>query len=1305
MRLISILIFCCLFSLFPIYGSYFRNYQVENGLSHNSIWTVMQDSDGFMWFGTIDGLNRFDGKNFKIYRKQQGDSLSIGHNFIHCIKEDSQKRILVGTRNGVYLYNKTHDNFKHIPIEKNDKKDINVNDIMEDANGNIWVACHGEGLYRLNSQLVTEKHYKLEDNPANFIWTIITDHNGNLWLGTAGKGMVHFDPRNERFTPIVNRKGLDIEKQSIYSIYCDDDNNLWIGTSTNGLFKYNNISGEVSHYLQNTGSVKAITKYSDQELIMGSDKGLVIFDAKLETYKIIKENDAYDDTPDNSIFCITKDKEGSFWIGTYFGGVNYISPSINKFSYSNIFFEKASRKYIISGIVEEGNGNILIATHNNNIIYRFNPDKNKMGEAFRMDYHNIQGMLRNQDKLYVSIYGRDVNVFSLQSGRIIEKINIKTIEGKSIFAPSKGGVLFALEEGGCAYKDPAGELKRLKPLSGIAIVDIAEDSTGTIWFATYTYGLFCWKSDGTWENFSNKSNKKLSLISNDLSCIHCSSSNQLWIGTKSEGLILYNALNGEIEKVLNEKSGMPSNYIYSILNDKDGDLWVSTRKGIVKISSGSFDIKAFGYIGKEMQYNSKCALTSSDNRLYFGGTNGFILLNPKELNLNNCIPKVVLTGFRIFNDEVFPGGESSPLKYSLEVTKEIVLKHDQSNFSFEFASLSYIFPESNSFAYKLDGFDKNWNYVSGKTAQYMNIPPGEYIFRIKGTNNDGIWSQETSLNIRIKPPFWLESYMILLYFILFIGIVIYSVLQYHKYINKKNLEKQYKYQITKEKEIYESKINFFTNIAHEIRTPLSLITAPLENIINSEDTNEKVKKNLNLIKRNTNRLLDLVNQLLDFRKIENDMFLLNLRYQNIVKIVKKVYDQHYQDMKIHHIEMNLDVQENNILSYVDSEALYKIISNLISNAVKFTKDKINVRLTTRGEILYLSVEDNGNGIKADYLEKIFEPFYQVEGSDNYTKQGSGLGLSLSQSLAKKLGGNISVQSEYGKASIFTLELPILKTEKLPVTHEEIIDKTAYSTETTEPEYEHTVLIVEDNEELRNFMNDCLAGQYNVFEAENGIEALKILENSNVDIIISDIVMPKMDGLDLCNEVKSNAAYSHLPFILLSAKTDTSTKIEGLKKGADVYMEKPFSLEQLKAQISSIVENRTKLRKSFVKSPLQYFKRNNTENNESSEFVKKLNAFIIDNMSDENFSIDSLSSEFAISRTNFQKKIKNITGLTPNDYIKLIRLNKSAELLSTGKYRINEVCIIVGFNTPSYFSKCFYEHFGKLPKDFVGNESI
>ena len=1291
-----------------VQANFFRNYRVDDGLSHNCVWAVMQDSKGLMWFGTNDGLNRFDGKTFRIYRKKQGDSLSIGHNFIHCIKEISHQRLLVGTKLGLYLYDRTYDNFRHINLGRSREKDASINCIMEDPNGNIWLATHGFGLYMLNSSLKVVKHYSETKKPyglsTNFIWTVIKDRFGTLWLGTAGMGLIHFDPISGRFTNISDQKDLGISDKTVYSLFCDRDNYLWIGTGTSGLIRYNYISGKVSHYLSNVSSVKSIIEYSDHELIMGSEKGLIKFNRINESFEMINEDGSNSKITDNSIFSIVRDKEGSFWIGTYFCGVNYYSPVINKFLFVKDITERSSQEYIVSSMVEEEDGNILVGTHNDNI-YRYKTRNGQFEKACNAGSQNVQCLMLDKDKLYVGLYGRGISILSSDGKKKLGKLDINVIGAKSIFKTSKGDIYIAPEGGGCMFLDRSGKLKRLEKFSNIQVKDIIEDFNGSIWFATHS-GLFRKRSDGKWDAYTYDPRNKASLISNYVNCVFQDARYRLWIGTEESGLALFNTFRNRFEKIYNVNSGLPSNLVNSVIDDASGNIWVSTGGGIVRISENLSTVRALGYVGRKVQDYLNCALRASNNRLYFGGTSGFISINPKEFVENTDKPKVLITSFKIFNKEVYHWEKASPLTACIEMTKKIILNHNQSSFSFDFAALSYLSPERNRYAYKLEGFDDDWTYVTDNKASFMNIPPGKYVFRVKGTNNDGVWSEaDTSVVIRIKPPFWLSNIMIVFYILLVSGMSVFLIRRYRTYIESKNQEMMDRYQALKDKQMYESQIRFFTNIAHEIRTPLSLITAPLENIIHSGDGNSQTKKNLGLIERNANRLLELINQLLDFRKIEENMFVLDFHVQDLSRIVQKVYDQYSDAARMNKIEMVLNTEEG-MECNVDAEAIYKIVSNLLANAMKFAKDRIEVGVKRMGSEILVTVEDNGVGIDKPEVEKIFEPFYQVQVNENPLRVGTGLGLSLSQSLAKKHGGFISVESEYGNGCLFTLKLPALNAEDSTKEKDgECIKEVMEEIYTDQIIFEAglKVLIVEDNEELRTFLHESLSDSYGVFEAENGLRALDIIEKDSVDIIISDILMPEMNGLELCNIVKNDPAYSHLPIILLSAKTDTSSKIDGLNKGADVYMEKPFSIEQLKAQINSIIDNRNKIRDKFIKSPLSFY-RQSSENNQNAEFIKRMNDIILENLSDENFSIEKLSGQLAISRSNFHKKVKSITGMTPNDYIKLIRLNKSAQLLSSGNYRINEVCYLVGFNTPSYFAKCFYEQYGKLPKDFIQEDT-
>lgn len=1296
---------------------YFRSYQIEDGLSHNTVWTVMQDKQGFMWFGTIDGLNRFDGKNFKVFKKNEHDPSSIGNNFIHCLKEDSQGRFLIGTKNGLYQYHQKTETFTSIPLKPSGE--ISINDIYESPNGEIWIACHGQGLYLLNNDLSVKKHYECNDSsklPNNFIWTIVQDYVGNIWLGTMGDGLVLFDLQKERFIKMSDEPDFEIQDPIINTLFCDADYNLWIGTSTSGLYRYNYRIGKTYNYMNKEAfNIKSIIEFSENELIMGCDKGLVTFNRNTETFRML--NNEFDNLTDNSIFAVTKDKEGAFWIGTYFGGVNYFSPTINTFAYYYNTSSFSTKKSIISSFAEDENGKLWVGSYNNGLAL-FNPKNGRFEPTnIKIGYHDIQDLYYDNGYLYISLYGQGICILNTNTQQIkylnqSEDINKHISQFvTTIFKSQDGSFFFASEEGVSSYDPIKHKANKIKYLNGYSVKDIIEDYNGAKWFAAHTHGLFRLNANNTWDRYSYKPGKSSLIPTNNINCLFQDAKFRIWAGTEDAGLLLFDPQNNCFKQIFSENNGLPSNIIYAIQNDTDGNLWITTGRGLCKINNDLSNIENIGYINdvQRIRYNPKASIRLSDNQLFFGGTNGFIAFYPKEIRHNLQKPNLVITHFTIPNTIFTKSSNSSEKRNIEDINNGITLERKNSTFNIEFVALSYLAPEENQYAYMLEGFDTDWTYTTDNKAYYMNIPPGDYIFKVKGSNNDNVWSDLHQIKIKIKPSFWASIGMIFLYIILLIGVIAIFFWRYQKRIAQKNKEQIYRYAAEKEKEIYQAKINFFTNIAHEVRTPLSLITAPLENILMSGDGNEKTKSNLNIIKINANRLLDLINQLLDFRKVEENMFCFNFQYQDLTAIIRRVYNQYYPNAQLKGIDLQLSVEQEHIFSSVDAEAIYKIISNLISNAIKYAKKQILIKIKSENQFIIITVQDDGKGIPENYQEKIFDPFFQMQDNDGNIKTGSGLGLSLSKSLAEKHQGTLRVSNAENQGCVFTLTLPIKHgTEQVqttePVIHTDTYKETNLDASSTQPtETKPKLLIVEDNKDLLDFLVDGLSTDFSVIGAENGVIALQIVEQENIDVIISDIMMPEMDGLELCDKIKGNVAYSHLPYILLSAKTDTPTKIDSLKRGADVYLEKPFSFEQLKAQINSIIENRNNVRNNFIKSPLIYFKQHTVEhNNNNAEFIEKLNAHIIENMSDERFSIDNLSESFHMSRSNFHKKIKNITGLTPNDYIKLIRLNQSAQLLASGKYKINEVCYMVGFNTPSYFSKCFYEHFGKLPKDFITN---
>ncbi len=1294
-------------------ASLYRSYQTDDGLSHNGVWAVMQDSRGFLWFGTNDGLNRFDGLNFKVYRRVDNDSLSLGNNFIHCLLETSDGNILIGTKEGLYSYNPDRDDFRHVSLDGHrfgdDRNSIHC--LVTDKSGHLWVGCYGQGVYRLDPQLHVVRHYGGKQLPSRFVTAMATDISGAIWIGTDNAGIFRLDPATGKTTP------TPVSGENIQTIYRQNDNTLWIGTLTDGLFHFDPRSNTVRRITHTTSStapvhdIKALTPYSPNELIMGSENGLLKLDRNAHTLRPFDDGNSYDNLPDKSIFAITRDNEGGLWLGTYFYGVCYLSPRINAFSYYEVGHHDRNRartNKIVNRIVEVSDGNIVLASSGNGI-NTFNPATRDMS-TFPVNglSDNIQGTMANGNELWISDYDRGIIVAGYPSGNITATYT--TANGLpsnvvNVMYRASNGRIYAGTSRGAAVFDGM-KFNRINELQSAAVMKILEDYEGNLWFATHFHGLYRMSPDGRFINYVHRTGNPKTVPGNNLNNIFLDSRGKLWIGTEGEGLALFNPSTGKVERRFTEAlGGLPSNIIYSTQEDMNGNIWVSTGGGLVKISADDYSIRDFRYLENllKIHYTHNSSLRSGKgDMLYFGGSGGFIAFDPASIRKNDIVPAVRITDFFVngLRDKRKPDGDS-----------EIELASSESTFGFDVACLSYLSPEQNRIAYRLKGFDETWKTLPGteRHIEYMNIPAGRYILQIKGANNDGVWSEPIELKLAVKRPFMLSNAMIVVYVLLF-GMAMYLL---KRRIDASHRRKMVKFSHAKEKELYEAKIGFFTNIAHEIRTPLSLISAPLDTILKSGDGNERTRRNLVVMKSNVQRLLELINQLLDFRKVESQLMRLSFTRCNASEIVEGICSRYEEFTGLHGIRLDRSGIQPGIECVLDPEAFEKIVGNLMSNAMKFADKRITVsmHLDREGQALRLEIADDGPGIKEKDIKRIFESFYQVD--DHGKHPGSGLGLPLARSLARMHDGEISVESEYGHGSRFILTIP---TTLQADTQEHVRTSGTQSTDEngpadsdaasgTEDRNMPTVLIVEDNDQLRSFIADNLSDAFNTLSASNGVEAFAILENRNVDIIISDIMMPDMDGIELCRAVRGNPTFSHIPVILLSAKTDIETKVEGLNIGADAYIEKPFSIEQLRAQASSILESRRRLRENFIKSPLDFYQKPHTEDTreaENAEFVKKLNDLILENLTNEDFNIDGLARMFLMSRSNFHKRVKGVTGKTPNDYIRIVRLSKSAELLATGRYQIVEVCYMVGFNTPSYFSKCFFEHFGKLPKDYIND---
>ena len=785
---------------------------------------------------------------------------------------------------------------------------------------------------------------------------------------------------------------------------------------------------------------------------------------------------------------------------------------------------------------------------------------------------------------------------------------------------------------------------------------------------------------------------------------------QIWLTTQGGGFCRFQP-DTETFANYNLSAGLPNDVVYQIVEDKDGLLWLTTNNGLVCFQPTTGVMKVYttsnGLLGDQFNYRS--SFEAEDGTIYLGSIDGFIAFNPKNFSENKFLPSIVITDFFLFGKEVYAGEPGSPLEKSITFSDQLVLQSNQNSFSFRVAALDFQAPKTSRIMYKLEGFDTDWLTVGeSPIVTYSNLRYGDYTFRVKVANSDGVWSDdEVILEVHILPPFYLSIWAYCVYALLIIGCSLYTVMYFKRRSNNKHRRQMEKFEQEKEREVYHAKIDFFTNVAHEIRTPLTLIKGPLENIILKKQVDAETREDLNVMKQNTERLLNLTNQLLDFRKTESQGFRLNFAKCNVTEVLKETHVRFTSLAKQKGLEFTLQVPEKDFYAHVNREAFTKIISNLLNNGVKYAESYVHISLEVSeaddNNSFRIRTENDGVIIPNEMKEEIFKPFVRFnEKEDGKVTTGTGIGLALSRSLAELHQGTLAM-GEGEENNTFCLTLPIVQDMTITLTPEPEVEIDRMNEvpvgETEKKDNRPTVLVVEDNPDMLAFVMRQLSKEYAVLTATNGEEALRVLDGNYVNLVVSDVVMPVMDGFELCKTIKSDLNYSHIPVILLTAKTNIQSKIEGMELGADAYLEKPFSVEYLQACASSLIQNREKLRKAFAQSP---FVAANTMalTKADEDFIKKLNEVIQVNYSNPEFSMDDMADSLNMSRSNFYRKIKGVLDLSPNEYLRLERLKKAAQLLKEGENRVNEICYMVGFNSPSYFAKCFQKQFGVLPKDFV-----
>ena len=1300
---------------------YFKNLSVQNGLSQNTVNTILQDKQGFMWFGTKDGLNRYDGLSFRKFKHDDRSQRSIGNNFITALYEDEKGSIWVGTDVGLYIYYPEKDSFEHFTKQsvENTRIEHTVTAISGDNQGCVWMAVESQGLFCYNLEKGELQNYTLQNFSflTTNVETFAFDNSGTLWIGCYGDGLFYSKDRLKTLHPYlspVNNKEIyanDVVTCIVKGAY----NCLYISSLKGGVKELNLTSNKLHDLLFEDESGESVfcrelLVASDNELWIGAESGLYIYNLRLGKYVHLRSsiNDPYS-LSDNAIYSLCKDREGGIWIGSNFE--KYYPKGIE-----NGLHGKRVREFC-----QDNQGILWIGTEDGGL-NRFNP-KTKTFSFFTPSnaFTNVHGLCLVDDNLWVGTFSKGVKVVDTRTGAIVKTYqktdSPRSLIDNSVFSicrTTTGDIYLGTLFGLLRYNRQSDDFDRIPELNARFVYDIKEDSGGNLWLATYANGAYCYNvSEKKWKNYLHNENNPKSLPYDKVVSIFEDSHRQVWLTTQGGGFCLFHP-ETETFTSYNLADGLPNDVVYQIVEDKDGLFWLTTNNGLVCFQPTTGAMKVYttsnGLLGDQFNYHS--SLETEDGTIYLGSIDGFIAFNPKTFSENRSLPSIVITDFLLFGKEVYVGEPGSPLEKSITFSDELILQSSQNSFSFRVTALDFQAPRMSKIMYKLDGFDADWLTIGeSPIVTYSNLRYGNYTFKVKVSNSDGVWNENgISLKVHILPPFYLSVWAYFVYALLIIGCSLYVIIYFKRRSNNKHRRQMEKFEQEKEREVYHAKIDFFTNVAHEIRTPLTLIKGPLENIILKKQVDAETREDLNVMKQNTERLLNLTNQLLDFRKTESQGFRLNFAKCNITEVLKETHVRFTSLAKQKGLEFTLQVPEKDFYAHVNQEAFTKIISNLLNNGMKYAESYVHVMLeipeTDDDNLFRIRTVNDGVIIPDEMKEEIFKPFVRFnEQEDGKVTTGTGIGLALSRSLAELHQGTLAMETGE-ESNIFCLTLPVVQDMTITLTPEAEVEIDRVNEIPAEQagrkDNRPTVLVVEDNPDMLTFVVRQLSRDYTVLTATNGAEALKVLDGNYVNLVISDVVMPVMDGFELCKTIKSDLNYSHIPVILLTAKTNIQSKIEGMELGADAYIEKPFSVEYLQACASNLIQNREKLRQAFAESP---FIAANTMalTKADEEFIKRLNEVIQINYANPEFSMDDMADNLNMSRSNFYRKIKGVLDLSPNEFLRLERLKKAAQLLKEGENRVNEICYMVGFNSPSYFAKCFQKQFGVLPKDFVNSK--
>ena len=1329
----------------------FKHFSSSDGLSQRSVMSILQDKKGYLWFGTRDGLNKFDGKKFTVYRHIYGDTTSISNNNIYAIYEDSYNNLWIGTQNGLNKFNPEKDNFtryKHSNSNSTIADNIIWNIIQHDDN--LFLATNN-GLSKINIKKgniinFRKDNYNLNSLSNNRTRSFLVTNDGKLWICNI-EYIDIFNPSNNTFKRLdfPKERSKEIHINDRPTLFQDSQNAIWLGYEK-GLAIYDSDLGTFTDYQFNkekaiASAVRSICEDLSGNLWIGTYSGLYILDADRTSIKhVVHDDNNAQSLSQNSIYKIIRDSRGDMWIGTWADGINYYNRDYGVFKQITYGENDFTLNYkVVSGIAEDDNGNLWIGTEGGGVNFldvktkKFNYYKNVPDDTNSLSADNVKAVINDKNgNIWIGIHNGGVNFLNPKiTPYRFEPIDfpkssdfsLKSLKVLTLLEDNDGNIWIGTLTGGViVYNIKTKELEKLDDQIR-TVMCIVQTNNPDYLLVGGDYGL---------EKINIKTKKRTkiiidkNLIKEDIplyvNCVFIDNFDNYWIGTEGQAMFMHNPKRNET-KVYGIDEGLPNDIIYGILSDNNGNIWISSNYGISRLNILSNQIKNYDYYdglqGNEFNYGSFFKTKNGD--LFFGGTNGLTYFNPSQIQENTFAPKVDIYNFEVNN---------KPFSKITDATSKITLRHNQNDFSIDFTALSYMQSEKNKFAYKLEGRDSDWNFVGNeRKAVYTNIDEGHYKFKVIAANNDGVWNDEgDSIEIKILPAPWKTWWAYSIYSFIFIASFLYVRKLTLLRINARNELKAERLEKERMEEVNQMKLKLFTDVSHDFRTPLTLIIGPLEKMINEKTGDDRIQKQHKIMHKNAKMLLQLINQILDFRKSESGKLFLQASKSNIVPFIKDVKDSFKALAAQKNVNYKFNATSKNIEVWFDKIKLKKILFNLISNAFKFTKNNndliINLYTTSKQEnskaidYVVIDIINFVSVIPDSHIKLIFDRFYQLDHEN--MEMGSGIGLSLTKSLVELHKGHIEVKSSSNEGTCFSVFLRLgkehlsenecIKDNEKMYSKEFLKDLRLIEEDKSDEKIvvDHlpkgvnkdfqSLLIVEDNREVQNFVYEIFADKYNIYLADHGEEAFNIALNNEIDLIISDVNMPIMNGFELCEKIKTTLVTSHIPIILLTAKTSEIHQEQGYTTGADAYITKPFKANILEARVNNLLRTRANLIRKFKKDIILKPK-DLTITSTDELFLQKAIEVVEKNITNPEFDTNLFLESMNMSRTVLYTKLKALTGQNLSTFIRIIKLKRAGQLISETNMNISQVAYEVGFNDLKYFRKCFKDFFKKLPSEY------